>query len=103
MVLLLGVSGLWWRLLEEGWTREVLETLIATQLHQRVTPVLTTFDRAVPEAEAEKLRQIIKDPYVLDFLANGVMHERDLRKALTDNLSKAVTQAIREAGELAAA
>ena len=33
-------------------------------------------------------RGIVKDPFILDFLAANLVRERDLSRALTDNLSK---------------
>jgi predicted nuclease of restriction endonuclease-like (RecB) superfamily len=72
----------------EGWTRAELQTMIATRLHERTQPALTTFDLSVPETDREVLRQIVKDPYVLDFLAADPVRERDLSKALTDNLAR---------------
>lgn len=68
----------------EGWTRAVLQAMIETRLHERATPnpALNTFDRTVPEADREALREIVKDPYVLDFLTDEALPERDLRRAL---------------------
>ena len=34
------------------------------------------------------MREIVKDPYILDFLAADPVRERDLSKALTDNLTR---------------
>jgi predicted nuclease of restriction endonuclease-like (RecB) superfamily len=74
------------RAVEEGWTRGALQTMIASQLHERSRPALTTFDHSLPEDEREAVREIVKDPFVLDFLAADPVRERDLSKALTDNL-----------------
>ena len=52
------------RAAEEGWTRSVLQAMIASRLHERTQPVLTTFDRAVPEADRDVVRQIVKDPFI---------------------------------------
>ena len=76
------------RAVAEGWTRPVLQTMIASRLHERTQPALTTFDRAVPEADREAVRDIVKDPFILDFLAAAPVRERDLSKALTDNLTR---------------
>jgi predicted nuclease of restriction endonuclease-like (RecB) superfamily len=72
----------------EGWTRNVLQAMIATQLHERSQPALTTFDRSVPEADRDAVREVVKDPFILDFLMIDPMRERDLAKALTENLSR---------------
>ena len=76
------------RAVAEGWTRPVLQSMIASRLHERSYPALTTFDRAVPEPDREAVREIVKDPYVLDFLAADPLRERDLSRALTDNLAR---------------
>jgi predicted nuclease of restriction endonuclease-like (RecB) superfamily len=76
------------RAVQEGWTRGALQTMIASRLHERTHPALTTFDQAVPEADREAVRDIVKDPFILDFLAADPVRERDLSKALTDNLTR---------------
>ena len=76
------------RAVAEGWTRPVLKTMIASRLHERTQPPLTTFDHSVPEADREAIREIVKDPLILDFLADNPVRERDLSKALTDNLTR---------------
>jgi predicted nuclease of restriction endonuclease-like (RecB) superfamily len=76
------------RAAEEGWTRGVLQAMIANQLHERSQPALTNFDRSVPEPHREAVREIVKDPFILDFLAADPVRERDLSKALTDNLAR---------------
>jgi predicted nuclease of restriction endonuclease-like (RecB) superfamily len=62
--------------------------MIASRLHERSHPALTTFDRAVPEPDRDAVREIVKDPYILDFLAADPLRERDLSRALTDNLAR---------------
>jgi predicted nuclease of restriction endonuclease-like (RecB) superfamily len=76
------------RAVEEGWTRGALQAMIASRLHDRVRPALTNFDRSLPEADREAVREIVTDPYILDFLDSDPVRERDLSKALTDNLAR---------------
>jgi predicted nuclease of restriction endonuclease-like (RecB) superfamily len=76
------------RAVAEGWTRPVLQSMIASRLHERTQPALTTFDYSLPEADRDAVREIVKDPYILDFLAADPVRERDLSKALTDNLAR---------------
>jgi predicted nuclease of restriction endonuclease-like (RecB) superfamily len=76
------------RAVAEGWTRPVLQSMIASRLHERTQPALTTFDYSVPEDDRDAVREIVKDPYILDFLAADPVRERDLSKALTDNLAR---------------
>jgi predicted nuclease of restriction endonuclease-like (RecB) superfamily len=76
------------RAVDEGWTRGALQAMIASRLHERSQPALTTFDQSVPDADREAVREIVKDPFILDFLMADPVRERDLSKALTDNLSR---------------
>jgi predicted nuclease of restriction endonuclease-like (RecB) superfamily len=65
------------RAVSEGWSRSTLQAMIATRLHERTNPELTTFDRTVPEADREAVQEIVKDPYILDFLTEGPLPERN--------------------------
>jgi predicted nuclease of restriction endonuclease-like (RecB) superfamily len=76
------------RAAEEGWTRNMLQAMIASQLHERSQSALTTFDRSVPEADREAVLEVVKDPFILDFLMADPVRERDLSKALIENLSR---------------
>jgi predicted nuclease of restriction endonuclease-like (RecB) superfamily len=76
------------RAAEEGWSRGALQSMIASRLHERTQPALTTFDQSLPDTDREAVRQIVKDPFILDFLAADPVRERDLSKALTDNLAR---------------
>ena len=76
------------RAAQDGWTRGVLQSMIASRLHERVQPALTNFDRSLPETDRDAVREIVKDRYILDFLVSDPVRERDLSKALTDNLAR---------------
>ena len=76
------------RAADEGWSRAALQAMIANRLHERSEPALTTFDTSVPDADRESLRELVKDPFILDFLAADPVRERDLSKALIENLSR---------------
>lgn len=75
------------RAVKEGWTRAVLELMIKSRLHEREGAAITNFDVAVPEAQREALKQLIRDPYVLDFVTAPTATERDLRTALISSLT----------------
>ena len=76
------------RAVSEGWTRAVLQTMIASRLHERWQPALTTFDRSLPDTDCDAVRDLVKDPFVFDFLMADPVRERDLSRALTENLSR---------------
>jgi predicted nuclease of restriction endonuclease-like (RecB) superfamily len=62
--------------------------MIASRLCERSQPALTTFDSSVPEADREAVRELVKDPFILDFLAADPVRERDLSRALTENICR---------------
>jgi len=64
-----------------------LQAMIASRLRARTELALTTFDQSLPEADWEAARGIVKVPAILEFLAAHPVRERDLSKALTDNLT----------------
>jgi predicted nuclease of restriction endonuclease-like (RecB) superfamily len=72
---------------EPGWNGDVLQAMVARWLQERTRPALTTFDQSLPAAAREPVRDIARDPIILDFLAADPAPERDLSKALTDNLT----------------
>jgi predicted nuclease of restriction endonuclease-like (RecB) superfamily len=76
------------RAAEEAWSRAALQAMIASRLHERTQPALTTFDKSVPETDREAVRELVKDPFILDFLAADPVKERDLSNALIENISR---------------
>lgn len=71
----------------EGWSRDVLLNHIMNQTHLRVGAATTNFTSTLPAPESDLARQLAKDPYVFDFLAQTrPAHERDLEQALMDRL-----------------
>jgi predicted nuclease of restriction endonuclease-like (RecB) superfamily len=72
---------------EYGWSRNVLEHQIETQLYDRQGKATTNFDRTLPQPQSDLARQLLKDPYNFDFLSLGKeAQERDLEKALVDRM-----------------
>jgi predicted nuclease of restriction endonuclease-like (RecB) superfamily len=53
---------------ENGWSRNVLQAQIATDLRGRQGHALTSFEHALPESDSELVRDAIKDPYNFEFL-----------------------------------
>lgn len=70
-----------------GWSRAVLVHQIELCLHERHGKAITNFDRTLPAPQSELARQVLKDPYVFDFLNIGEeAKERDLEKALLEQI-----------------
>lgn len=73
--------------LENGWSRNVLQAQIATDLRGRQGGALTSFDHALPESDSELVRDAIKDPYNFEFLdLSRRAKERDLELALLNDI-----------------
>ena len=72
---------------ENGWSRNVLQAQIATDLRGRQGSALTSFDHALPESDSELVRDAIKDPYNFEFLGLSTRaKERDLEQALLNDI-----------------
>ena len=78
------------RAAHEGWTRPALQTMIASRLHERTQPALTTFDTSVPDADRESLRQLA--------VTEWRRLPPEVRRALptAEDLTEMVTRTVRE-------
>jgi predicted nuclease of restriction endonuclease-like (RecB) superfamily len=72
---------------ENGWSRNVLQAQIASDLRGRQGSALTSFEHALPESDSELVRDAIKDPYNFEFLGlSKEAKERDLEAALLNDV-----------------
>lgn len=77
------------KVVEEGWSRNVLKSFIDTGLHLRQGKALTSFSRLLPAPESDLAQELTKDPYIFDFTAMTEPYkERELKKALMTNISR---------------
>lgn len=75
------------RAIEHGRSRNVLVHQIESNLFARQGSALTNFSRTLLAEHSELAREILKDPYNLDFLSLGPeMLERDLERGLIEHL-----------------
>jgi predicted nuclease of restriction endonuclease-like (RecB) superfamily len=66
-----------------GWSRNVLVHQIEGDLYHRQGQAITNFARTLPSPQSDLAQQMLKDPYLFDFLALGAeMQERDLEHGL---------------------
>ena len=73
--------------LEYGWSRNILAIQIDTRLRERQSTAQTNFTRTLPDPQSDLAVNLLKDPYVFDFLTQGqVAHERDLEQGLLRHL-----------------
>jgi predicted nuclease of restriction endonuclease-like (RecB) superfamily len=75
--------------LEEGWSRDVLQNYIDSNLFEREGKALTNFTRTLPEVTGELAQELTKDPYSFAFTGiTGRYNERKLKEALLSNISQ---------------
>ena len=73
--------------IEHGWSRNVLALQIESRLHDREGQAVTNFARTLPAPQSDLARQMIKDPYIFDFLSLGPKaSEREVHQSLLVNL-----------------
>ena len=74
---------------EFGWSRNVLVHQIEGKLLERQGNAANNFAQTLPSPQSELAQQILKDPYIFDFLSIGAdAHERDIERALTQHISQ---------------
>ncbi len=80
---------LWYaqKVLENGWSRDILELQIESNLYARQGGAITNFERTLPPEQSDLSRQLLKDPYNFDFLTlKESAQERDLERALVERI-----------------
>ena len=74
--------------IQHGWSRNRLVHQIEAGLYQRQGKALTNFEQVLPAPKSDLANQILKDPYLFDFLAlRPTAHERDLQRALLQHVT----------------
>ena len=74
---------------ENGWSRNVLNLQIDSQLYERQGGALSNFEQALPASQSDLAQQLVKDPYNLEFFTLPEKAvERDLEKALVGHIQE---------------
>lgn len=72
---------------ENGWSRNVLEHHIETHLYARQGKAITNFQRTLPAPQSDLAQQVLKDPFNFDFLTlHGEARERELQEGLIQHI-----------------
>ncbi len=75
--------------IEQGWIRDTLAVMIKSKVHERQGTSVNNFETRLPSPQSELVRQLIKDPYIFDFLTiEEPFHERELETGLVQHLEK---------------
>jgi len=74
--------------IENGWSRPVLVHQIESRLYHRQGKAVTNFQVTLPPVQSDLAHEMLKDPYVFDFLSIGEeAHERDLERELVKHIT----------------
>lgn len=75
--------------LAHGWGRDTLAAMIKSRAHSRQGAAVTNFANRLPAPQSELAGQLLKDPYLFDFLTlEEPFHERELETGLVRHLEK---------------
>ena len=78
--------------IENGWSTTVLAHEIGLKLYERqgiVNNKITNFDSTLPSPNNENVKELLKDPYIFDFIsANEDLKELEIEDALISNITK---------------
>ena len=84
-------TRLWYmqQTIEQGWSRDTLGQMIKNGTHKRQGAAVTNFRFHLPAPQSDLARQLLKDPYLFDFLTlEEPFHERELEAGLVRHLEK---------------
>ncbi|MGD9973489.1 MAG: YhcG family protein [Desulfatirhabdiaceae bacterium] len=77
------------QIIEQGWNRDTLTAMIKGRAHERQGKAVSNFNVRLPSPQSEMARQLLKDPYLFDFLTlEEPFHERELETGLVRHLEK---------------
>lgn len=82
---------LWYmeQIIQNGWSRDVLGLMIKSSVHTRQGNLVNNFEVTLPNPQSDMARQILKDPYIFDFLTlTEPFQERELEVELIKHLEK---------------
>lgn len=81
---------------ENGWSVSILTHIlthqIASKLYERqalLEDKITNFDKTLPSPNNMQVKELLKDPYIFDFItADKDLKELDIERELTNNITK---------------
>ncbi len=77
------------QVLEQGWSRDLLATMIKSNVHKRHGKVTSNFKTRLPAPQSNLVQQTLKDPYIFDFMTlEEPFHERELETGLIKHLEQ---------------
>jgi predicted nuclease of restriction endonuclease-like (RecB) superfamily len=76
------------KIVENGWSRPVLVHQIESGLIHRHGKAVNNFEKTLPSHQSDLAREMLKDPYIFDFLSVGdEAHEREIERDLVKHIT----------------
>jgi predicted nuclease of restriction endonuclease-like (RecB) superfamily len=76
------------KIVELGWSRPVLVHQIESGLRHRQGKAVNNFEKTLPSPQSDLAREMLKDPYLFDFLSVGdEAHEREIERELVKHIT----------------
>lgn len=73
---------------EHGWSRDILVMQIESRLFHRQGKAINNFAATLPPLQSDLASQVLKDPYLFDFLSVGnEAHEREIERELVQHIT----------------
>ena len=85
------VERIWYarKTIENGWSRNILTLQIESGLFHRQGKAVSNFKKTLPPLQSDLAQQMLKDPYVFDFLTiDQKAHERAVEKELVNHITR---------------
>ena len=77
------------KVVENGWSRPLLNASIDANLFQNQGSAITNFDTTLPISQSESAKELLKKEYDLSFITvEEVKKEKDLENALANNITR---------------
>ncbi len=75
--------------IKNNWSRAMLMNNISADLYNHRGRAINNFDKTLPAPQSALAQEIIKDPYIFDFLTlRETYDEKELKDALLDNITR---------------
>lgn len=78
--------------IQNGWARPVIIHQISSKLYERqaiLDSKTTNFDKTLPSPNSEQVKELLKSPYIFDFITmDKDLKELDIEKELINNITK---------------
>jgi len=75
--------------IEHGWSRNILALQLASRLYDRQGKAITNFQATLPPPQSDLAQQVLKDPYIFDFLTlETAAREREVEEQLIDHVTR---------------